>query len=95
MKSSLIAMTAALALTLGISTAAYAQDDGAAANLEECLVKQGAGATPEGESIVSDGPSNETDSNDSEPAAEGLDVATGDAVACPNIDGATDDDDTN
>ncbi|QQR38826.1 hypothetical protein [Devosia rhizoryzae] len=96
MKSSLLAITTAFALTLGASSVSFAQDTNTATNAEDCLVQQGAGATPTGESLTTEGDTSQGDAGETDtPAAEGLDVATGDAVACPDIEGGTDDDDAN
>lgn len=97
MKTSLVAFATAFALTLGASSASFAQDGNGAQSadsLQECLVEEGAGATPPGDSLVSEsGPNIASTSNG--PSAEGLDPALGDAVPCPDVAGGASDDESN
>ncbi|SFV38062.1 hypothetical protein SAMN05216456_3240 [Devosia crocina] len=93
MKTSLLAMTTAFALTLGATGASFAQDATATENpttLEECLVQEGAGATPPGDSIASETSSNDS-SNSTTPPAQGLEPALGEAVTCPDVPGGASD----
>ena len=95
MKTSALAIATAFALSLSLGTASVsvAQD---AATQEDCILQQGAGATPTGESLVSEGDTSSGDEGESDtPSAQGLDAAVGDAVACPDIEGGVDDDDSN
>lgn len=91
MKSSLITLTAALALSIGGASAAFAQDAAAPATLEECLVQEGAGATAPGDSIASE---TDTDGDNAEttdtPSAQGLEPALGQGVVCPDVDDSND-----
>lgn len=93
MKSSLIAITTALALSIGGTAAVFAQDattTTAPATLEECLVQEGAGATAPGDSLASetDTDGDNEDTTDT-PSAQGLAPAVDGAVVCPDTDDTT------
>ncbi|KKB78665.1 hypothetical protein VW35_09055 [Devosia soli] len=68
MKTTAIAFATAFALSLGGVSMSFAQDatNSDATNPEECLIEQGAGATPPNESL-----SSETTSGDSGSSSEG------------------------
>lgn len=68
MKSSILAIATACALTFGAASAAFAQDatNSVAADPEKCLIEQGAGATAPNESL-----SSETTSGDSGSSSDG------------------------
>ena len=90
MKSSLIAVTTALAFSIAGSAAVFAQDAAAPATLEECLVQEGAGATAPGDSISSETDTDgDNEATTDSPSAQGLEPALGEAVACPDTDNST------
>lgn len=93
----LLAITTAFALTLGATSISFAQETNTVeSEAEDCLVQQGAGATPTGESISSDGDTSQGSEGETDTdSAEGLAPALGQAVACPDVEGAADSDDTN
>jgi len=99
MKTSVIAFATAFALTLGGASAAFAQDatNSVAADPEECLVEQGAGATPPNESLSSETSSGDTDSSsDSDSSSDGTRaIDDQNPGGCPNLTGADDDDASN
>ncbi|WP_156464059.1 hypothetical protein [Devosia sp. Leaf420] len=68
MKTSILTIATACVLTLGVTSAAFAQDatNSVAADPEKCLINQGAGATPPNESL-----SSETTSDDSGSSSNG------------------------
>ncbi|MDV3252586.1 hypothetical protein DevBK_14695 [Devosia sp. BK] len=89
MKSSLIAMTAALALSIGGSAALFAQEAvEAPTTLNDCLVQEGAGSTAPGDSLATETNADSNDSQDAtdNPPAQGLAPAVGDEVTCPGTD---------
>ncbi|MBO9590440.1 hypothetical protein [Devosia sp.] len=86
MKSSLIAITTALALSIGGTAAIFAQESTTApTTLEECLVQEGAGATAPGESLQSDSDGDSEATTDT-PPAQGPEPALGEAVVCPDVE---------
>jgi hypothetical protein len=95
MKSSLIAITAALAFSIGGAAAVFAQDatttTTAPTTLEECLVQEGAGATAPGDSLATETDTDGSDDMEAKdnPPAQGLEPAVGEAVACPDTDDST------
>jgi uncharacterized low-complexity protein len=93
MKTSVIAFATAFALTLGGASAAFAQDatNSVAADPEKCLVEQGAGATPPGESLASESGSGDSGSSTDNPPA----IDDQNPGGCPDIVNSDDDDDTN
>lgn len=91
MKTSLLAVTAALALTLATTSTTFSQDAGETGPLtpEECLIKQGAGATPPAESLSS----TSGDDSDSGDASDGPGAMDDERLpGCPDLE---DDDDDN
>jgi len=82
MKASVLALLTAAALSFGATSVAFAQDATTSTppTDEECLVEQGAGATPPGESLVSEEPSDDSESS-SEPRAVDDKVPEG----CPDL----------
>lgn len=88
MKTSILALSAAFALTLGATSVSFAQET--PTTPEECLVEQGAGAPAPGESLSPTTGDDDDDGSSEGPEAEGLEKALGQEIDCHDV---TDSDD--